>query len=405
MQERDLSYAKTDLSVSSLPEYLSPMGLSHFLFFEFFQFEFFQLNPISPLSQKHFTKLIDSPHMRFTTTATILLSQVLPALTRESTETGKDFSRTPSLKHITNVTNKPGSSNPRTQLRKGSHSTISSHTNTHHDQNIKDFILENKSHVDKQSGKECDFTSEDADVGILSCGEGLYCRESAESKLGGECSDIARSLQSCSSNNCNCRMIQNYIVCYVDYSCETVCSLNVCTRRGFIGHLVNGRPSSNQTCLFVSKPYTAKICNYFSNATCTITINGAMCQSCSLNHYYDCTNIPGGIKGKYPTAIQEALSTGKGPFCPPMAMMTTPNTGGSLPALTIPAAAALPITINGGAGGNNNSLGAGNEGKINSPPAPVTQPAPTSPMAVLSPQPAATAASEGPPNGLKKGKS
>ena len=143
--------------------------------------------------------------MRFSFAVTVLLPHAISALTFDHADNGEKPSRVPNAEHETNVAAKPaandGSTYLRTNLKQISRTTKSAFA-FHASVNTEDNILKNKSSNDEHAIKECLLTSDDADVGILSCDEGHYCRASSDSKLGGVCSAITRKTSIASLHNC-----------------------------------------------------------------------------------------------------------------------------------------------------------------------------------------------------------
>ena len=59
--------------------------------------------------------------------------------------------------------------------------------------NIKNLSRENAYETNRINARLCDPTSDEADVGLLSCGFNYYCAESQDSYLGGVCSNVVKS--------------------------------------------------------------------------------------------------------------------------------------------------------------------------------------------------------------------
>ena len=275
--------------------------------------------------------------MRYTVVVVTFLARVIPTLQQEYEDKGNEVNQhVPKLEHKTaKAADNHGSGNLRSPFKK----TLMArpHVNTN------DRILKNKSSSDRDDTRECRLTSEDADVGLLSCGEGYYCQESPESKLGGICSAVtrkgSRSLNPYSINpdycttqenagfynitdciplrkcppSCVCTATESaptgYIKCLETYVCQTACGVDIYFSKELTLVYVDSKEIELQICYDVTKPYTARICrqepidmfvanyffpsNYFTlpGAPCTYTINGAQCNACSFNKYVDCTNI------------------------------------------------------------------------------------------------------------------
>lgn len=180
---------------------------------------------------------------------------------------------------------------------------------------------------------ECDPSSQELDIGILSCGIGKYCDESTESSLGGLCVDheneasssVNRMLQDdaltpyCSggdlymSYNCNCQAVDNItgtgeVFCtpYED-CCSVVDGENstVCRTLTYNITFAERAVEAFETCYDITQPYARSACvtTYYSNstdATCAWMIDDDICSSCtpsginrSACQEFDCTNIPG----------------------------------------------------------------------------------------------------------------
>ena len=311
--------------------------------------------------------------MRFSFVAAIFFSQVFPALTRDFVDTGMEANQVvPELEQKADVTAKvatnKGSRNLRSHLEKSSPSMISTLGKQVH-VDTDDFILKNESSADDSNRKECLLTSDDADIGVSSCGVGNYCQESSESKLGGVCSPIARMTATESLPLDRTTTFKNGPVC------RTVCSITICVTTTLIRTYVNDTIVTSEVIYDVKEPYRTKIIEIFhfapevslSNTPCTYSIDGVTCGTCQ-GHFKDCTSI-GGLKGRYGSAIIEAFEASSGPFC-------------TLAHLT-------PSNPRVGAGGNKN--GGKKGGTIIGHPAPIISP-PTPMMSpVMLPPPSATA--------------
>ena len=337
--------------------------------------------------------------MRFSFAAAILLSQVIPALTREFVDTGMEANQiVPELKQKADVTAKvattEGSRNLRSHLDKRSPSMISTVGKQAH-MDTEDFILKNKSSADDPNRKECLLTSDDADIGVLSCGVGNYCQENEESKLGGVCSPITRMTATESLPMDHFTTMKNGPIC------KMVCSIQICLTTTLIRSYVNETIVASEVIYDFTKPFPAKIVEIFhfapevspANTPCNYSIDGKACETCQ-GDFKDCTSV-GGLKGRYGMAIIEAFQASSGPLCT-LAQPTTPN-----PRL--------------GAGGNKNGgkkggTIIGHPAPIISPPTPMMSPvmlppppATTSPVMAPPPLPSATTTTAGgPPKGPYK---
>ena len=215
-------------------------------------------------------------------------------------------------------------------------------------------------HDDDDLIKECDPLSDDADIGILSCGEGRYCQANEDFKLGGICSATAvsrdlsiqgvqssdftctgtTSTSQCDCSNFNSSTLSGPISCeykpYECFGCPTYC-LSAKKTATF----ATGKKLEAVTyCVFFKIPYHVKYCYYYMSASspiCVMSINDVNCSSCSKT-YFDCTNIPKGMKGNSntssPLRILEAMNTknpkatcspGKAPSMAPYASSPNPK--------------------------------------------------------------------------------
>lgn len=193
-----------------------------------------------------------------------------------------------------------------------------------------DFHLKN---VEQEELVECDPESEDADVGVLSCGAGSYCIESENSKKGGYClsspDEIDRNLQEsffdsvyfafCDSDSlyydtCNCTGAdpEAYtldVACARSDACgeiESQCGVNVtsCVSYGFYLTMTGPGAYVVDRCFEDSLPYQQKTCyqtTSYGNRDvegCTISVDDEECLSCQLStnadgddcYIFDCTN-------------------------------------------------------------------------------------------------------------------
>ena len=168
---------------------------------------------------------------------------------------------------------------------------------------------------------ECDPESFDPDVGILSCGIGQYCMETANSNLGGICSFntspvaaqdrtlTTQPILPCSSSfpyHCDCNgfdtnTFAGSVNCTMTplscVDCSDYCfSLDV-----HFEFQSSHNISSIAYCYNFRKPYHSVLCYHLNpnTYTCAYTINGVACSSCITGacHSMDCTNVPKGING------------------------------------------------------------------------------------------------------------
>ena len=302
--------------------------------------------------------------MRLTITAATLLSQVLPAFTKEYVETtgNKKLSSVRQQKLIVQKATTDASKDEVMPMRfpkRLRHSLVASR----HEVTADNEILTNKTSLDPSIRVvECDPTLEEADVGILSsltCGEGQVCQESSESKLGGVCSAVARDLITCPSY---CTCTSAYKSCHKTYQ-GVICGKKVYDTYVRTLTYSAGNPSSYQRCYTFTQPYTAKICYYFyyGKKGCALKVNGVSCNSCQVHAHFDCSNIPNGLSsGYYGMPIIQALQMKIGPFCTSAPPPTnTPPTSPVAPPTRPPPPVAPPTP----------------------PVAPPTKPPPTSPVA------------------------
>jgi hypothetical protein len=207
------------------------------------------------------------------------------------------------------------------------------------------FRENNKQRLQNFEGKvECrpHRPTEDADVGILTCGANEYCMESTESSLGGFCSllqDHQRHLQQnataldgiqlvCNldenSPTVNCDVCTTDEAAYTgEFSCtyESNCvtipglcgsgtSFDFCGTDNLKG-VVNGQDYYHrESCFDVTSPIPFSYCDSIKavgdELTCEQSINGVTCNTCTLYYNpetgnecqaFDCTNTDLGVEG------------------------------------------------------------------------------------------------------------
>jgi hypothetical protein len=183
-------------------------------------------------------------------------------------------------------------------------------------------VLKNTKHSSTRGNKkvECDPSLEELDVGILSCGMGQHCKESADSLLGGLCeieasSSFSRILQEdrkidymslyCESErmNCNCNLVNGEtqtgtILCNPYPNCCAPDDQFCVTTTYNIGLLAN-YVSAFTGCYEFTAPYSRSVCYSGSDGYCEMTIDDETCTSCNVvsdeDGYicaeFDCTNI------------------------------------------------------------------------------------------------------------------
>ena len=262
--------------------------------------------------------------MRWTIAATSILAQVLPASTRETSI----------------AANQQIIGRDNVQLR-ASLSRPLENTNLHAHQmkrmnrlsklvekpqtsggDATGSLLQNKVSAQQLALKECDPTSEDADVGILSCDPGQYCKSHSDSSLGGVCAAVARKMASkgpCSANypyKCDCSNVNSVTysgqaVCEdIPYICYPGCS-DYCVSLNVTITLTQGKKVLYEGCYNFTRPYPAIFCYTYdpSSYNCVYSINGVNCRSCTSTHF-DCTNIPNGTKGTVGKAFPIPIMTG-----------------------------------------------------------------------------------------------
>jgi hypothetical protein len=195
--------------------------------------------------------------------------------------------------------------------------------------------LKNTKHSSSRVNKkaECDPSSEELDVGVLSCGTGKYCEESTDSLLGGFCevevSSFSRILDGeeetysayyCETHayrlGCNCDSFDREtetgrIVCNPYADCCAPDDAFCATATYNIDVIADVR-SSWTGCYDFTAPYSRSVCRVlgFSNdepETCEWSVDDETCTSCNLlldNEGYvvfdtkqlaytvfDCTNV------------------------------------------------------------------------------------------------------------------
>ena len=197
-------------------------------------------------------------------------------------------------------------------------------------------VLRNKHDINFEdlSAKECDPTSDDPDIGILSCGVGQFCETRHDTLLGGRCSStttIERDLAysnplsgiPCSPTfalQCTC---PNFNLTTLSGSFQCIYQLYSCIGCGAYCYAVNVTATEEfkivkklQFCYIFKKPYQIEFCytGYFptTSGLCKYTINGVDCNSCSKNSF-DCTNVPNGSaattrNGAFPLPIMKGLN-------------------------------------------------------------------------------------------------
>ena len=199
--------------------------------------------------------------------------------------------------------------------------------------NSRDLSLKNKVSNHVTTMKECNPISEDADVGILSCGRGQYCKPNESSELGGVCSAVERKLffgyipNSC-PKYCNCTVSSKsntgYITCPYFY-CGTFClNQTICAYETKTQYFVKGVAGNYEDCFYFSKPYRVSSCYISSGNKCTYKIDNVTCNYCHQGGAIDCTNVPKGQKSGYSLPIVTAWNRQGGPFCTPTAPPPVP---------------------------------------------------------------------------------
>ena len=180
--------------------------------------------------------------------------------------------------------------------------------------------------------KECNPTSTDPDIGVLSCGQGRYCQESVQHGLGGVCAgketaEVHRDLQAGSGGeflqsfcnplsdiygvyDCDCSEF-DVATGQGDIQCSTFDSYcfdpgnTTCATSSFFADFMEDDTYSVTFCYDFLLPYYERVCynvDYF-DSTCTLEFNNVTCASCTVqndtlaNGYYcldfDCSNTAG----------------------------------------------------------------------------------------------------------------
>jgi hypothetical protein len=197
---------------------------------------------------------------------------------------------------------------------------------------LKNIVKQSPSLSGTEKKMECDPSSQELDIGILSCGKGQYCDERTESSIGGLCvvnedeaSSFTRMLQDdltpyCSgdlyiSHNCNCQAVDNTtgtgeVICTPYENCCSVADGEslICRTLTYNITFVDRAFGSFETCYDFTQPYARSACvtTYYStdlnpNNTCAWIIDDERCSSCNFQtsgigrkscKEFNCTNIP-----------------------------------------------------------------------------------------------------------------
>lgn len=177
--------------------------------------------------------------------------------------------------------------------------------------------------------QECDLEASDADIGVLSCGIGLYCVGSEKSKTGGFCvsipDEVDRNLQEgddsmfdslrnefCETDYCGCEVDPDsyllYVNCFQEECIEYIstCGTNITACRDISLELNVTSPGEymRRRCIHYTEPYEQETCyeaKVVDNVvqTCDIEVEGVTCNSCDIVkqrarddscYQFDCTN-------------------------------------------------------------------------------------------------------------------
>ena len=252
--------------------------------------------------------------MRFTIATATILSQVLPA----STTNSGNHVNTLTLSRNLGVIEKGqirallDKASPRLALLAKQSRKVSF---TERVSNGQDGILKNIN-KEQPTGKACDPTSNDPDIGILSCPPRQFCVESSSSNLGGVCASVQqdRSLTAqaalpcidasfpytCDCQNFDTTTFSGPLKCVVNpYYCVGCTDYCMAVDVNFVFDSFN--VSSVTYCYYFKKPYQIDLCyTYDAQAgTCVYTVNGVNCNACVFGtcNEFDCTNIPKGMAG------------------------------------------------------------------------------------------------------------
>ena len=182
----------------------------------------------------------------------------------------------------------------------------------------------------KSTPNECDPSSIEPDVGILSCGTSHYCLESQHSSLGGLCLRNADSMELpkvCIENDCdcsgivdgigiieNCQLMEDYCMPLVDYPGEAT---EAClTANATLLYEQPGKPAHVEYCYNIVKPYERSYCLTYTSAgtddeeeTCTLAIDTVNCSSCVTQ---SCPDDAGGERFEFDCSNTVVETRGNG---------------------------------------------------------------------------------------------
>jgi hypothetical protein len=186
-----------------------------------------------------------------------------------------------------------------------------------------------KNNNGKGAKQECNPASFDADVGVLACGLGQYCQESAHSKLGGVCAsstpiDLDRNLQDydyddefdlsyyCVNPSCDCSEFDystgmGIIDCGPIHECYNDCDPPLCSSYILSINALGGTNFTAAYCLqYSGASYDQAFCYEYDSASsypgeAVAYIDGVKCNNVNETNYgctiFDCTNTVRNIAG------------------------------------------------------------------------------------------------------------
>ena len=296
------------------------------------------------LSSYFFHFLLDT--MRLTSAAAVLLSTSIPASMTEVTMASQltDVSNHANFQGKTSQNDVPAFAAKRLNIRAATQELsmmILAQTRAV----TEDGVLYNEKSFQENEDrtKECDPSSEDPDIGILSCGENQHCMATKHSNLGGFCATAADSRElaissklpailhslpcvssvlpyTCDCSNFSTTTLSGSFNCvYQSYHCkgcpEYCGSVNFTLRFEAGANL-----TEYTTCYDLKKPYDLTFCvSHFSGARgCIMKANETLCNICIYGSSFDCSNIPYGYAStanQYPTRFLSKLRSNT--TCPP----------------------------------------------------------------------------------------
>ena len=279
--------------------------------------------------------------MRLTTAATVLLSTAIPASTREVTMASQltDVSNHAYLHETTNHDNVHALAAKHPNIQTATQA-LSMMVLAQIQAKTEGGVLHNEKSFQENEDrtKECDPSSEDPDIGILSCVENQHCMASKHSKLGGFCATAADSRELLSFGQfssilsslpcynstfpykCDCSKFDitsfsGSVNClYQSYTC--IGCPEYCGSVNFSVTFAAGAKVSEYTyCFDLKKPYGLTFCEaqYKGSYACKLTANGVSCNSCTNNFSaFDCSNVAHGYSSTtsiYPVRVLKQMNT------------------------------------------------------------------------------------------------